>query len=268
MRCHRMDVGFHAADVSSADAPFFYCHAPGMCSWSYNARDEQQMRFRCLSPTSRKCFDVPFPFCFVLHLITGFSSNSPVSSNSPISCWRRVHCLQVHAEVRKKELLLLQQEVEIMFELMRYVSKQVVKRQGRMGWSCAKCVRIILEIRVVSLVTVLLFTTMYKSVSLALCSCNNCEEFSKSLLLPPLAFSCAASSGICNVSFYLQRFHVQQALVSAMYHFIFSVFMCSKLWYLQCIILSSCQLLHGVSLLLTFWWHVQHAWQPCCTLQL
>jgi hypothetical protein len=154
-----------------------------------------------------------------------------------------------------------------MFELMRYVSKQVVKRQGRMGWSCAKCVRIILEIRVVSLVTVLLFTTMYKSVSLALCSCNNCEEFSKSLLLPPLAFSCAASSGICNVSFYLQRFHVQQALVSAMYHFIFSVFMCSKLWYLQCIILSS-QLLHGVSLLLTFWWHVQHAWQPCCTLQL
>jgi hypothetical protein len=38
-------------------------------------------------------------------------------------------------------------------------------------------------------------------VSLALCSCNNCEEFSKSLLLLGL--------------------HVQQALVSVMYHFIF-----------------------------------------------
>lgn len=56
-----------------------------------------------------------------------------------------------------------------MFELMRYVSKQVVKRQGRMGWSGATCVHIILEIRVVSLVTVLLFTTMYKSLSLWLC---------------------------------------------------------------------------------------------------
>lgn len=41
------------------------------------------------------------------------------------------------------------------------------------------------------------------SVSLALCSCNNCEEFSKSLLLLPLGFSCAASSG------------------TVMYHFIF-----------------------------------------------
>jgi hypothetical protein len=41
------------------------------------------------------------------------------------------------------------------------------------------------------------------SVSLALCSCNNCEEFSKSLLLLPLGSSCAASSGICDVSFYL-----------------------------------------------------------------
>jgi hypothetical protein len=41
------------------------------------------------------------------------------------------------------------------------------------------------------------------SVSLALCSCNNCEEFSKFLLLLPLGF------------------HVQQALVSVMYHFIF-----------------------------------------------
>jgi hypothetical protein len=41
------------------------------------------------------------------------------------------------------------------------------------------------------------------SVSLALCSCNNCEEFSKYLLLLPLGFSCAASSGICDISFYL-----------------------------------------------------------------
>ncbi|KAH8972209.1 hypothetical protein BDL97_02G183900 [Sphagnum fallax] len=59
-----------------------------------------------------------------------------------------------------------------MFELMRYVSKQVVKRQGRMGRSGATCVHIILEIRVVSLVTVLLFTTIMHGNHVVHCSSN------------------------------------------------------------------------------------------------
>lgn len=204
MRCHRMDAGFHAADVSSADTPFFYCHALGMCSWSYNARAERQMRFRCLSPTSRKCCDVPFPFCFVPHLITGFSSNSPFSSNfpnlmlkkgplSPGPCWGSQYGA-ANAATGGGDYVWAD-------EICEQASGEEAGKNGLER--CHVCAYHLGDQSSVTCDCLAVHYNVQISVSLALCSCNNCEEFSKSLLLLPLGF------------------HVQQAPVSVMYHFIF-----------------------------------------------